>query len=83
MPVSPEAKTDGPVRVTISCEGDDQDDLPLISVTVRHALNAVSWARLVIADGDMPESKVTLSDGTQFKLVLPYIIHSDDGKKVQ
>jgi len=67
MPVSPEAKTDGPVRVTISCEGDDQDDLPLISVTVRHALNAVSWARLVIADGDMPESKVPLSDGTQFK----------------
>src|SRR6266568_758159 len=67
MPVSPEAETDGPVRVTISCEGDDQDDLPLISVIVRHALNAVSWARLVIADGDMPEGKVPLSDGEQFK----------------
>lgn len=67
MPASPEAGTDGPVRVTINCEGDDQEGLPLISVTVRHALNAVSWARLVIADGDMPEGKVPLSDGNQFK----------------
>jgi Rhs element Vgr protein len=67
MPVSPEAETDGPVRVTISCEGEDQEGLPLISATVRHALNAVSWARLVIADGDMPQGKVPLSDGEAFK----------------
>jgi Rhs element Vgr protein len=67
MPASPEAGSDGPVRVTISCDGDDQEGLPLISVTVRHALNTVSWARLVIADGDMPEGKVPLSDGSIFK----------------
>ena len=67
MPASPEAGSDGPVRVTISCDGDDQEGLPLISATVRHALNSVSWARLVIADGDMPEGKVPLSDGSLFK----------------
>lgn len=67
MPASPEAESDGPVRITISCDGDDQDGLPLISVAVRHALNAVSWARLVIADGDMPAGKVPLSDGERFK----------------
>ena len=67
MPVSPEDATDGPVRVTISCDGDDQEGLPLISLTVRHALNTVSSARLVIADGDMPEGKLPLSDGERFK----------------
>jgi Rhs element Vgr protein len=67
MPASPDTNSDGPLRVTLSCDGADQTELPLISVTVRHALNTVSWARLVIVDGDMPEGKVPLSDGALFK----------------
>ncbi len=67
MPQSPAIDTEGPVRVTVTCDGAAQDGLPLISLSVRHALNTVSWARLVLQDGDMPEGKVPLSDGELFK----------------
>lgn len=64
---SPEADTDGPLRVTLDCDGDAQTELPIVSITVRHALNCVSSARLVLIDGDMPTGKVPLSDGALFK----------------
>lgn len=68
MPASsPEIGSDGPLRITISCDGTELADAPLISVTVRHALNNISSARLVLTDGDMPEGKVPLSDGASFK----------------
>jgi Rhs element Vgr protein len=67
MADSPETGTDGPLRVTLSCNGDDQAELPVVSVTVRHALNTISWARIVIIDGDMPKGQVPLSDGDLFK----------------
>ncbi len=67
MPQSPALNSDGPVRVTVSCDGQAQAVLPLISLTVRHALNTVSWARLVIQDGDMPQGAAPLSDGNLFK----------------
>lgn len=67
MPQSPALNSDGPVRVTVSCDGASQAVLPLISLTVRHALNSVSWARLVIQDGDMPQGIAPLSEGNLFK----------------
>ena len=67
MPASPDSGNDGPLRVTLGCDGADQAELPLVSVTVRHALNAVSWARLVLVDGEMTKGKVALSDGALFK----------------
>ncbi|MEK8034486.1 type VI secretion system tip protein VgrG [Ideonella sp. DXS29W] len=67
MPVSPDSDTDGPVRVSITCDGTEKSDLPVVSVTVRQALNSIPWARLVIADGDMPTGKAPLSDGALFK----------------
>jgi len=58
---------DGVLRLIVSCDGQDQEDLAIISCSIRHALNAVPWARLVLADGDMPENKSPLSDGALFK----------------
>lgn len=66
MAVSPQVNSEGPVRLTLSCGGSDQEGLPILSVTVRHAFNAVPWARLVLADGDMPEAESPLSDGELF-----------------
>jgi phage protein D len=67
MADSPEIGTDGPLRITVTCDGTEQADLPLVSVTVRHALNNVSSARLVIVDGEMTKGTAPLSDGASFK----------------
>ena len=66
-PVSPAAGADAVVRVLIQCDGVAQPDLSLISVTVRHAFNDIPWARLVLADGDMPTGGFPLSDSELFK----------------
>lgn len=57
----------GVVRLSISCDGSVKDDLQVLSCTVRHALNAIPWARLVLADGEMPTNESPLSDSEQFK----------------
>lgn len=67
MPISPALTDTGPLRLTVSCAGEDQPDLPLVSVTVRHALNTISWAQIVVVDGDMPNNAVPLGDGSLFK----------------
>lgn len=59
--------TDGLLRLGVKCGDDMRTDLPIISCSVRHALNAVPWARLVIDDGDMPKNNSPLSDGELFK----------------
>ncbi|MBA4344509.1 MAG: Rhs element Vgr protein [Methylibium sp.] len=66
MATSPNLGADGPVRLTLNCAGTDQEGLAIISVQVRRALNALPWARLEIADGDMPEQSSPLSDGELF-----------------
>jgi len=58
---------DGVLRLVVVCDGEEQTDLSIISCSVRHALNAVPWARLVLADGDMPKQESPLSDGALFK----------------
>lgn len=67
MASKPSDQSDGALRLVISCDGEDQEGLPLISVTIRKALNSVPWARIVLADGDMPEGKMPQSDATLFK----------------
>ncbi len=66
MADSPMIGSDGPVRVSIRCAGREQENLQVISVQVRRAVNLVPWARLVIADGDMPGQGSPLSDGALF-----------------
>lgn len=58
---------DGPLRLVIRCDGQPQGDLPIVSCSVRHALNALPSARLVISDGDMPSQRSPISDGPLFR----------------
>lgn len=67
MTDSPQANTDGPLRITLACDGADKPELPVVSVTVRHAFNSISWARFVLIDGEMPKGQVPLSDSALFK----------------
>lgn len=66
MAKSPSIDSDGPVRLTIHCAGADQAALPIISVQVRRAFNALPWARIELVDGDMPGQCSPLSDGALF-----------------
>ncbi|QPF73395.1 type VI secretion system tip protein VgrG [Roseateles sp. DAIF2] len=67
MAAKPSDHSDGALRLVLSCDGSEQEGLPLLGVTVRSALNAIPWARITLADGDMPEGKMPLSDGALFK----------------
>lgn len=66
MAESPLTTAEGPLRLSISSNGVAQRELPVISVTVRHGFNTIPWARLVIADGDMPTQTLPVSDGELF-----------------
>jgi len=57
----------GVLRLVVSCDAQEQTDLEIISCSVRHALNTVPRATLVIADGNMPKNESPLSDGALFK----------------
>lgn len=79
------AMPEGPLNVTISVDGTDKPNLPLISVTVRHALNTISWAKLVVADGDMTKGTMTLGDDTLFKPGTALVVkagHGDDSTEI-
>lgn len=68
MPSSPAANADGVLRVTMKVNGAAlADTVRVISVTVHRAVNAVPYARLVMADGDIAEADFPLSAGDQFK----------------
>ncbi|GAB3255525.1 type VI secretion system tip protein VgrG [Chitinimonas naiadis] len=67
MPSSPLLDSDGPLRVTVKCDGTAHPELELLSATVRHSLNRLPWAELVIEDGDMPEGTFPTSDADTFK----------------
>lgn len=66
MPESPNTSSTGPVNVRISCNGRDLGLLPVVSVTVRLAVNRIPWAEIVLADGDMPTGKFALSEADTF-----------------
>jgi Rhs element Vgr protein len=66
MPDSPNANTDGAVRVSIKVDGQALTTLPIVTVTVRRAINRIPWAEIVLADGDMPTQTFDLSDKSTF-----------------
>lgn len=78
-PPSPSLTDAGPLRVVVHSAGEAQPELPLLSVTVRHALNAISWARLVIADGDMAKGQMPLGDGPLFRPGTAIVIEAGYG----
>lgn len=69
MPASsPQLGAEGVVRVSVSANGSALAEVvQLISLTVTRAVNTVPSARLVFADGDMPEKTFPLSDSADFK----------------
>jgi len=67
MADSPTKGANGPVRITIQCDGTPvQETMPPVSIVVRYALNTISSARLEFEDGDMPKGEFPGSDGTHF-----------------
>ncbi|GAB2579673.1 type VI secretion system tip protein VgrG [Dyella jejuensis] len=66
MAESPNADSNGAIRVTISAGGQTLATLPIVSITVRRAVNRIPWAEIVLADGDMPTGDFELSDAATF-----------------
>ena len=68
MAVSPEASADGVLRVSVTSEGTLlADTVEIVSVHVHRAVNAIPWARLVVADGDIATREFPISDSADFK----------------
>ncbi len=67
MADSPTLNADGPVRISVLCAGSPQPDLQIQSVNIRHAFNDIPSARIVLADGDMPNQSLPLSDSDLFE----------------
>lgn len=68
MPTSPNLDTEGVLRIAVTSDGKAiPNDVRLISVTVRSAINQVPRATLVFADGDLAEQKFLLSDSAHVK----------------
>lgn len=66
MAESPLLRAEVPVRISLFCAGVPQSNLSLVSVSIRHAFNAIPWARLVLDDGDMPNGSAPISDSELF-----------------
>ena len=67
MPISPLQDVEGPVRVSVLSGGAPiSEDVSLISVAVRRAVNTVPSATLVFVDGDMPNQAFPICDATTF-----------------
>jgi len=68
MADSPDNKAEGVLVLSISCGGQSelQEKVGIVSVTVRRAINAIPWARVVIADGEMPTKSFPVSDESWF-----------------
>lgn len=66
MADSPLLNAEGPVRFSIHNAGTAHEDLAVVSATIRHAFNRLPWAKLVLLDGDMPDSSAPLSDSALF-----------------
>lgn len=66
MAESTNTNTDGVLRVSIKAGGQALTTLPIISITVRRAVNRIPWAEIVLLDGDMPTGSFELSDADTF-----------------
>lgn len=68
MANSPNVSAEGVMRVTVSSNGTKlPETVGLVSVSVSRAANAIPFARLVVADGDMAEQQFPVGDGELFK----------------
>lgn len=67
MPVSPSLNAADVITLSITSEGSAiADTIQVISVEVTKAVNRISYARIVIEDGDMPEATFPVSDMATF-----------------
>ncbi len=84
MAESPAASADGPIKLTISCNGTVLDDLlnVIVSVEIRQAFNKVPTATLMFLDGDMPNQDFPLSNQTTFQPGSEITISAGYGQKV-
>ncbi|ROZ72670.1 type VI secretion system tip protein VgrG [Ramlibacter sp. WS9] len=68
MAPSPNVSAEGVMRITVSSNGTKlPETVGLVSVTVSRAANAIPFARLVVADGDMAAQLFPVGDGELFK----------------
>ena len=66
MADSPNRHADGAASLRVYCAGSAQENLSIVSVNIRHAFNAIPWARIVLVDGDLSTNRVPISDGDLF-----------------
>ena len=68
MADSPNANTHGVLTLKISSNGSQIDDaIQIISVSVNYTVNKIPQARIIIADGDMPNQDFPISNQDDFK----------------
>lgn len=68
MANSPSQNAEGPVRVTVTSDGETlADTVRFISIQVSRAANVIPRARLVVEDGDMPNQAWPIADAATFK----------------
>src|SRR4051794_9898581 len=80
---SPLQDTEDPVRVSVLSDGAPiSEDVSLISVTVRRAVNTLPSATLVFLDGDMSNQAFPISDATTFSPGTKITLEAGYGDKV-
>lgn len=68
MADSPSLNSSGVVRVVVSSDGQQIDDtIQLISISIIQAANKIPTAKIVVADGDMPNKDFPISNQDVFK----------------
>jgi len=68
MADSPNLNGGGVVKLTLFSEGVAIDeDIPVVSVNVYKSINKISFAKIVLLDGDMPEQDFPVSNSDHFK----------------
>jgi hypothetical protein len=63
---SPGVNSDAPVRLRVKVDGETLHALPIVTLTVRRAVNRIPWAKIVLADGDMSTGTFDWSDKPTF-----------------
>ncbi|MBE1160680.1 type VI secretion system tip protein VgrG [Dyella acidiphila] len=66
MATSPNPINGGVIRVVISAGGQALSSAPIVSLTVRRAVNRIPWAEIVLTDGDMTTGEFVYSDEATF-----------------
>lgn len=68
MAASPLTDSTGVLNLIITADGSAiPDTAQVVSVEVNHSTNRIPWATITILDGDMPNAKFPVSDGSTFK----------------